>query len=137
MGSSEHRAAIELRRAELRLPLGLDFTDAELAREDRDEHWVGVRAHQIIACLVVQHLAVHEAKVRQVAVDPAARRQGIGQALMGAVEHDLASRGFRRVVLHARENVVPWYESQGYQVEGEPFEEVTIPHRRMVKRLTP
>jgi predicted GNAT family N-acyltransferase len=43
--------------------------------------------------------------------------------------------GFDRISLNARANVVPFYEKLGYQVFGQPFEEVTIRHRSMWKVL--
>jgi len=39
------------------------------------------------------------------------------------------------MVLHAREAAIPFYLRLGYELEGEPFTEVGIPHRRMVKLL--
>jgi len=48
-----------------------------------------------------------------------------------------AEMGYREIVLHARESAVRFYESVGYVAEGEAFTEVTIPHRKMVKRLAP
>jgi predicted GNAT family N-acyltransferase len=44
-------------------------------------------------------------------------------------------QGYRELVLHARETVVSFYESLHYQVEGERFIEVGIPHLRMVKKI--
>ena len=39
------------------------------------------------------------------------------------------------MTLHAREAAVPFYERLGYLSEGEPFDEVGLPHRAMRKRL--
>lgn len=134
-GSAHQKDAVDLRRRVLRQPLGLDFTADELAREGGDEHWVAVRDGRVVGCLVVVPLADREAKIRQVAVDPGLQRIGIGRTLIEAVECDLRLRGTRSVMLHARREVVAWYESQGYESFGEPFFEVTIPHRAMRKDL--
>ena len=80
-------------------------------------------------------LADGDVQMRQVAVVPDLQGQGIGKAL---VEHSeaLARRlGFRRLVLHARETAVPFYEKLGYAKLGDGFVEVTIPHWAMEKRL--
>jgi len=39
------------------------------------------------------------------------------------------------MILSARDTAIPFYERLKYNVEGEPFEEVTIPHRLMAKNL--
>jgi predicted GNAT family N-acyltransferase len=43
--------------------------------------------------------------------------------------------GYKIIDLHARKNVVPFYEKLGYHVEGDEFLEVGIPHLRMIKQL--
>jgi len=40
------------------------------------------------------------------------------------------------MLLHARETAVSFYTELGYEVFGEPFVEVTVPHRKMRKTLT-
>ena len=73
--------------------------------------------------------------MRQVAVAPELQRQGIGKAL---VEYSkaLAQRLDIAMILHARETAVAFYEHLGYAKLGDRFEEVTIPHWAMEKRLT-
>jgi predicted GNAT family N-acyltransferase len=57
---------------------------------------------------------------------------------MGELSEEVArQRGFDRIVLHARDTAVAFYLRLGYQLEGEPFEEVGILHRRMAKTLGP
>ena len=41
----------------------------------------------------------------------------------------------REVTLHARANVVGFYERLGYSAQGDPFLEVGIPHRHMRRAL--
>ena len=43
--------------------------------------------------------------------------------------------GYREMVLHARETAVGFYQKMGYEVEGGPFIEATIPHFSMRKNL--
>jgi predicted GNAT family N-acyltransferase len=43
--------------------------------------------------------------------------------------------GFARMVLHARETAVPFYKVLEYNIVGDRFEEVGIPHFRMEKAL--
>ena len=44
-------------------------------------------------------------------------------------------KGFDKMVLSARDTAVSFYLRLGYELVGEPFEEVTIPHRKMLKLL--
>lgn len=74
-------------------------------------------------------------KLRQMAVDPALHRSGVGAALVRRLEADARSRGVRQVVMNARLTAVPFYAALGYAEEGPLFEEVGVPHRRMVKAL--
>ena len=68
-------------------------------------------------------------------VDPGHQGRGVGKRLIAFAEKLSAEMGYREIVLHARESAVRFYESVGYVAEGEAFTEVTIPHRKMVKRL--
>lgn len=131
--SRDWEAAVELRRAVLRLPLGLDFTPEELDAEAEDLHLVGKDGEQVVACLVLQPLDAQTIKMRQVAVSPERQGEGIGAQLVEFSETVAQINGFNEIKLNARANVVPFYLKLGYEVYGEPFEEVTIPHRAMRK----
>ena len=61
--------------------------------------------------------------------------KGIGRALMMFAENIARDRGFRKISMHARKTAVGFYEKLGYEVEGDEFLEVTIPHHIMKKGL--
>ena len=42
-------------------------------------------------------------------------------------------KGYKKIVLSARDTAVAFYLSLGYSIEGEIFEEVGIPHQSMFK----
>lgn len=138
-GSADYQAAIELRERILRRPLGLAFEKTELEAEAADFH-LGVFENTdpalLIGCLVLTPKASAVAKMRQVAVTETHRGRGIGQDLVRYTEQFARGQGFNKIVLHAREEVVPFYQRLGYEIDGDPFLEVTIPHRRMRKRLS-
>jgi predicted GNAT family N-acyltransferase len=75
------------------------------------------------------------AKIGRMAVLPEKRRRGVGRQLLDAAL-DLARReGYPLAELSAQQPVVSFYEKAGFRVEGEPYLEAGIPHRRMSRRL--
>lgn len=134
--SAEYFRALELRHALMRAPLGLSYSESDIAAEASSLHIIGERFGEIIATLqLVEVMAAETLKMRQVAVAELVQRQGIGVALVRYAENLARENGGRSIVLHARENVVPFYESLGYGVMGDTFEEVGIPHRKMGRKL--
>lgn len=127
--------AVQLRREVLRVPLGLDFTPAELSAEHADIHVVGVEGDQVVAALVISHLLPAIYKIRQVCVSHDLQGQGIGRNLVSFSEKLIQKEGGQAIVIHARETVLKFWEALGYQVDSESFLEVTIPHRRMIKHF--
>lgn len=129
--------AVELRRHILRLPLGLDFTQEELDAEKGDTHIVATSADRVVGCLVMVPQTDTVVKMRQVAVEPDLQGKGIGERMVAASEVWAKGAGFTWIELNARDTAVDFYLRHHYRVVGDPFEEVTIPHRKMVKDLSP
>jgi len=133
--SPEYAVACALRNEVLRRPLGLMLDPQVLALEDTDRHFGMWRGTHLLACLVVTPLGNRTVKLRQMCVDPAFQRQGIGRSLVQDVESILAAEGVERIELAARRVVEDFYAALGYQPVGNPFIEVTIPHVKMVKEI--
>jgi ribosomal protein S18 acetylase RimI-like enzyme len=104
-------------------------------RDRFDRHLVCQSNGQVVGCLILAPLADGDIRMRQVAVAPHAQRQGVGRALARFAEDLARELGFKRIVLHAREGAMPFYEKMGYIRVGESFEEVRLPHCEMQKRL--
>ncbi|NGZ73939.1 GNAT family N-acetyltransferase [Saccharibacillus alkalitolerans] len=76
------------------------------------------------------------AKMQRVAVRSAYRGQGVGRALMTALEDSARRSGYRRAVLDSQCHAEKFYLSLGYRtVPGEPFYDAGILHVRMEKEL--
>lgn len=135
-GGASYRAAVRLRDEELRRPLGLSFCDAELEAEREQLHY-GLVADSgaLTACVTAVPSADGLARIRQMVVAPEHRGRGWGRRLLVATESDLRSRGLTRIVLHARVEAVGFYLRLGYDKLGDVFEEVSIPHQAMEKRI--
>ena len=135
-GTPDYDEAVCLRYAVLRQPLGLEFTPEQLAAEYSDLHLAAFdSAGRLIGYLNLTPCDKTLVKMRQVAVDRMVQGRGVGRALVIASEVLAKHLGFRTVTLHARESTVPFYIKQAYQIVGDRFEEVTIPHFKMEKNL--
>ncbi len=128
---------LDLRRRVLREPLGLSFTTSELEAEISDFHIGFFHLNDLQGCLILVPQSRTVIKMRQVAVEPEAQGQGIGRRLIEFAEDFSIRRGYREMILNAREQVVDFYKKLGYAAVGEPFDEVTIPHQKMKKDIYP
>lgn len=77
-------------------------------------------------------------RIGRVATAKAARGKGTAADLMRrAVERCGELRPSAPILLDAQSHLVDWYGRFGFVVEGEPFSEDAIPHRRMRRLPTP
>ena len=133
--SVEYLEAVALRREVLRKPLGLEFTPEELQAESAEIH-VGLwQQDALMAVVSLRPISNTEIKMRQVAVKPENQKLGLGKSLVLFSETIAMERGFRLMTLHARDTAVPFYLKLGYSIIGDPFKEVGIEHRKMVKHF--
>ncbi len=84
---------------------------------------------------MLTQVATGTVQLRQMAVKPGLQGKGIGRVLMQFAENIARDRGNKKITMHARQTAVGFYEKQGYNVVGEQFEELTIPHYIMEKDL--
>jgi predicted GNAT family N-acyltransferase len=133
--SHDYAMAVNLRRAVLRTPLGLDFTSAQLATEATDTHLAAFDGEDLIGTVVLSSYDEMTLKLRQMAVDNSHQGAGIGRQLLTAAEDHAKMLGKTRIMLAARVTAQPFYALNGYVAEGEIFDEVTIPHITMHKTL--
>lgn len=86
------------------------------ARHQPDGFWVAVAGDEVVGT-VVAGFDGRRGWLNYLAVDPAWRRRGLGAALVGVAERDLASRGCPKVnlqVRHDNDAVLAFYEHLGY-----------------------
>lgn len=134
-GSKEYQQMIDLRLLLLRKPLGLHFTDEELAKETKDIHIGFFEDKKLEGCCMLTEVASKTLRLRQMAVISGLQGKGIGRSIMQFAENVARDMGYRKITMHARKNAVGFYEKLGYKVSGEEFIEVTIPHYVMEKTL--
>jgi predicted GNAT family N-acyltransferase len=134
-GSKEYKEMVELRYQVLRKPLGLSFTEEDLAAEKNDILIGCFDDDKLEGCCILTQTDPKTVRLRQMVVSAGLQGKGIGRVLMSFAENIARDRRYRRLTMHARKSAVGFYEKNGYKVAGPEFEEVTIPHFEMEKDL--
>ena len=135
LGSELYRGSLAVREAVLRAPLGLTLTQDELAQDADRAHFCALADGAVIGSVSLHPIDGETLQLRQMAVAEARRGEAIGARLLAFAEDWARAQGFRHVLLHARLGADGFYAKFGYSAEGEPFDENTIPHIKMTKRL--
>ena len=126
---------VNLRNEILRKPLGLAFDSAELEREKEDVLMGAFEEEKLLGCCLLTRVDDRTMRLRQMAVPSGMQGKGIGRALMIFCENVARDMGYKRLIMHARKTALGFYEKLGYNVFGDEFEEITIPHYIMEKAL--
>ena len=133
--SPAYALAVALRSEILRKPLGLEFTEAQLASEVDSLHLTCWDGEVLVGTLLLTPREEGAVQMRQVAVDGRRQGAGIGRLLVEESEAEARRRGFTRMLLHARDTAIGFYEKLDYHRVGVPFTEVGILHQEMEKSL--
>lgn len=134
-GSEAYRQMVSLRMEILRKPLGLTFSEEELAKEKNDILLGAFEDDTIVACCILTRISQDTCKLRQMAVHQKMQRNGIGAALMHFAENVARDAGYKNMIMNARKTAQGFYEKLGYKADGKEFIEVTIPHFEMHKNI--
>jgi predicted GNAT family N-acyltransferase len=130
----EFDEALAMRYEVLRKPLGLDYSVEQIAEEWDNIHIAAFDGSgRMTGYLNLTPVDENVVKMRQVAVAPAYQGKGIGKAMVAYSEIVAKQRNFKEIELHARKTAVPFYLSMNYELVGDEFEEVSIPHFKMRK----
>ncbi|MEO7310166.1 MAG: GNAT family N-acetyltransferase [Chitinophagaceae bacterium] len=134
-GTREYKLMVKLRDEMLRRPLGLTFTAEELEKEKEDILIAAFDEDEILGCCLLTQTALDTVKLRQMAVKNSLQGKGIGQAIMNFAETLARDKGYKKLTMNARDTAIGFYERCGYNVNGDGFIEVSVPHHVMEKRL--
>ena len=134
-GSSDYKRAVTIREEILRIPLGLSFSKEELEEEASDFHIAGYSDETMIGTLVLSPQNDETIRMRQVAVHSDYHKKGIGKQLVEFSENFAVKKGYKKMILHSREDVIPFYTKLNYTVFGDRFESVSLPHFCMERQL--
>lgn len=134
-GSTDYEEMINLRLHVLLNPIGVPASFINKEKEKNDLLIGAYEDTSIIGCCVLTEKNNETVQLRQMAVDQTIQGKGIGRQIVAFAEKIAKERGYSRLMMHARDVVIPFYEKCGYSITGEPFTEVGIPHHIMEKEL--
>lgn len=134
-GSADYKKMIDLRMDILRRPLGLSFSEVDLEKEKHDLLIGAFEEDKLLACCILTKIAEDTCKLRQMAVRPKIQGTGLGAAMMNYAEQLAKDAGYKKMVMNARKTAKGFYEKLGYEIEGDEFVEVNLPHFYMQKNI--
>ncbi|MHC5726156.1 MAG: GNAT family N-acetyltransferase [Nostoc sp.] len=113
--------------------------DAALEFDGKDaisEHLIAYLNDEVVGTARIRYLDDKTAKIERLAVLSTARGQGIGKKIMENALEVIANKNIPEVMIHAQEYVKDLYKKLDFVEEGEIFEEASIPHVKMRKKLS-
>ncbi len=134
-GSEQYRQMVDLRYRVLRQPLGLEFTQEELDKEVHDLLIAAFEDGNILGCCILSSVNKEVLRLRQMAVQQKVQRKGIGASIINFSENLARDRGYKKMMMHARQTAIGFYEKFDFTTTGDEFLEVNLPHRIMEKRI--
>lgn len=134
-GTEAYRQMVALRHQILRQPLGLTFNEEELAREKDDILIASFDDDDLLGCCILTRVNEDTLRLRQMAVPGNLQGKGIGAAILSFAENLARDKGYKNLMMHARDTAIGFYERAGYHIDGDRFMELGIPHHIMKKRL--
>ncbi len=99
-------------------------------------HIIAVENDKIVGCGRAHFNSDEEAQIRYMAVENEWQGKGVGKLILDELEKRVVEKGAKKIILHARESVVKFYEKNGYIIIREShtlFGE--IKHFLMIKEL--
>ena len=129
LGEDALDVRIEVFVDEQGIPLALE-TDLEDASALHAVAYNGIG--QVVATGRLLPSEAGRAKVGRMAVKRVLRGAGQGASVLRALQAEARRRGDREVMLHAQCSAQGFYESMGYQVRGEVFQEDGLAHVEML-----
>ena len=134
-GTPEYLQMVELRTELLRRPLGLSFSREQLDAEKNDLLIGAFEKDILLGCCVLTPHDTSTIQLRQMAVKQDAQSKGIGRIIITFAERISKEKGYNLLMMHARNVALDFYKKCGYEIKGEEFIEVTVPHHYMEKKL--
>lgn len=114
---------------------GVDRDEELDEHDDTALHLVALDESGVIATCRLRELDPGEIKLERMAVKRRLRGNGVGAKLIQHAERRAAEMGGGEIVLHSQTVAEPFYAANGFEPEGDRFDEAGIEHIRMRKEL--
>lgn len=126
----------DLRWRILRAPWNQPKGSEQDELEGQAIHIIAVEEGKIVGCGRAHFNSDGEAQMRYMAVENQWQGKGIGKLILDELEKKVIEKGAKKIILHARESVVKFYEKNGYRIV-KPSHTLfgTIPHYLMEKKV--
>jgi GNAT superfamily N-acetyltransferase len=132
----EWEAYYDLRFRVLREPLGKERGSERNEGDAGGIHFALYDEGTLQAIARLDRVDDTTCQVRFVAVENQLQGKGLGKRIMEAVEQRGAQEGYRKLILHARDYALPFYEKLGYRLIGPSYKLFDVlQHFEMDKEL--
>ena len=105
----------------LRKPLGMNLQSAKDNLENKSLHRIIKNENKKIIAIGRMHFIGSEnndiAQIRYMAVEEQYQRMGLGKKILKSFEHKARDCKIKKMILHARENAINFYENNGYLIK--------------------
>lgn len=126
----------DLRWRILRAPWNQPKGSEQDELEGQAIHIIAVEENKIVGCGRAHFNSNIEAQIRYMAVENEWQGKGIGKMILDELEKRVIEKGAKKIVLHARESVVKFYEKNGYNIVKRSHTLFgSIPHYLMEKEI--
>jgi N-acetylglutamate synthase-like GNAT family acetyltransferase len=133
--STTYQQMISLRLNVLLNPIGIPVSFINRDKEAIDIFIGAFQNEEIIGCCVFTKISDQTIQLRQMAVAIVAQGTGIGASIVNYAEKVAKEKGFKILMMHARDVVIPFYKKCGFIIADAGFIEVGISHHKMEKQL--
>jgi predicted GNAT family N-acyltransferase len=134
-GTPEYDEMVQLRLEVLLNPIGVPPSYINPEKEKNDTLIGAFEDGRLLGCCMLTHRDPEQLQLRQMAVRTETQRKGVGASLLAYCEKLGRQKGYKKLMMHARDAVMDFYTKCGYRVAGDQFFEVNIPHHVMEKEL--
>jgi predicted GNAT family N-acyltransferase len=133
--SNYYKDVVMLRHDVLRKPIGLSISQEDIEDDKNQYIIISLDNEEVVGCLFIKIVSQENVKFRQMAIAENDQHKGIGRAIISFAENFCQLNKYKIIELHARKTALEFYQKQNYQSIGEEFNEVGIPHFKMLKTL--
>lgn len=126
----------DLRWRILRAPWNQPKGSEQDELEGQAIHIIAVENDKLVGCGRAHFNSDEEAQIRYMAVENDWQGRGVGKLILDELEKRAVAKGAKKIILNARENVVKFYEKNGYKVVKQSHTLFgVIPHYLMEKKI--